>query len=111
MKIEELIGTNLDAKDFTIQEFTEVYKTNEDGMKSKSVGFFKSEGIAKAFSQTLADPEFHNTEKRMILTNGKDGFVIGGESVKILDDEKAALEVRQKAIKKLSLEERRILGL
>ncbi len=48
---------------FTIQEMTEVFKVNEDGGKTKSLGFFRNENIAKAFAKHQADADWHQTGK------------------------------------------------
>ena len=104
-----LIGKKLDG--FTIQEYTEVYMTDVEGRgKEKSLGHFKNDSIAKAFAGNQTDPAWCKTEKVLLLTDGKVGFVLG-ESVKLIDDEKAALEVREAALAKLSPAERKILGL
>lgn len=107
MNLADLIGRNL--SDFTVRELTEVFRTNEDGKKTMSIGFFQNEAIAKAFKQNMVDAAWHQTEKAFILTNGKVGFHLDGYPVKLFDDEKTALEIREKALAKLSLEERSIL--
>ncbi len=108
MKATELLGKSLSG--FVIQELTEVFKVDEDGRKKKSIGFFHDENIAKAFAGNQTDANWHRTNKILILTNGKAGFVIG-EEVVLLDDEKALLEIKEKAIAKLSEAERKTLGL
>jgi len=100
------IGESLE--DFTIEEFTEVYKVEEDGRYSYSLGYFKDEAIAKGFANTCDDPSYLETEKRIVLTNGKIGFIIG-DPIKILDDENAVLRIKEEAIAKLTPEERKIL--
>ncbi len=105
-KFEDLIGRDL--KGFSIQEYTEVFRTNDEGFKSSSIGFFKDDNIAKAFAQNQTDANWHKTEKAFILTDGKIGFLLG-KSVTLLDAEKAALEIRNSALNKLSAEERKLL--
>jgi len=108
MDAKELLGKSLSG--FAVQELTEVFKVDEDGRKKKSLGFFHDESIAKAFAGNQADANWHRTEKVLVLTDGKEGFVIGG-GVTLLDDEKAALEIKEAAIAKLSEAERKVLGL
>ena len=108
MELKELVGKSLE--NFTIQEFTEVYKTNDDGRKESSLGFFRNETVAKAFAQQQTDAAWHRTDKQLVLTDGKVGFLMG-KPITILDDEEATLKIREKAIAKLSEEERRVLGL
>jgi hypothetical protein len=110
---KSLIGKKLDG--FTIQEYTEVYKTVyktdvEGRGKEKSLGYFKDNAIAEAFAGKQTDAAWHKTEKVFLLTNGTVGFLLGN-SVKLIDDEKASLEIKQSALAKLSSAERKILGL
>ena len=106
------MDSRLDTKQmlegFIIQELTEVYKTDDDGRKSKSLGFFRDENLAKAFAGNQIDAPWHKTEKALVLTDGEVGFLIG-DSVTLLDDEKAALETRKKILSKLSKEDREFL--
>jgi hypothetical protein len=107
MDAKELVEKPL--KGFTVKEMTEVYHTNEDGRKTKTIGFFRDEKIAKGFTQNQPSPEYFKTSKEYVLTDGNVGFIIVG-NITLMDDEKAALEIREKALKKLSAEERGILG-
>jgi hypothetical protein len=104
--IKDLFGKSLEG--FTIQALTEVYKVNDDGIKSQSLGFFHDDDLAKAFAGNQIDAPWHKTEKAFVLTNGETGFLIG-EPVILLNDEKAALEVKKKILSKLSKEDRRFL--
>lgn len=109
MQLTDLLEKSLEG--FTVQELTEVYELDVEGrQKIKSIGFFRDENVAKAFAQNQTDANYHRTQKVIVLTNGEIGFVIG-EPVILLNDEKAALEVREKALAKLSPEERRLLKL
>ncbi len=96
-------------RDFTIQIMFEVYSTDMEGRYVKSVGHFKQERIAKAFIQTLTNPTYHGTGKALVLTDGKIGITLGGK-ITILSDEDAMLEIRKKALSRLTPEERSILG-
>lgn len=106
MKLKDLLKKSLEG--FTIQELTEVFKTDDDGRKSKSFGFFHDESIAKAFAGNQEDAPWHKTNKAFVLTNGEVGFLIG-DPVTLLDDEKAALETKKRILSKLSKEDREFL--
>ena len=108
MELKDLIGKSLSG--FTVEKRTEVYRTNEDGRKNKSLGFFRDENIAMAFAGIQKDANWHKTAAALILTDGKDGFLLG-ESVALLNDEKGLLEVRERVKEKLTPEERRVLGI
>lgn len=104
----DLVGKSLDG--FTVQEYTEVYMTDNDGRISKSLDHFKDESIAKAFAGHQPDAAWHKTRKVLLLTDGKVAFVLG-ERVTLVDNEKMALEVKEAALKKLTPEERKVLGI
>jgi len=108
MELKDLLEMSLEG--FSVKELIEVFKTDNDGIKVSSLGFFQSEKIAKGFAQIQVDANWHGTGKHFVLTNGKNGFVIG-DSIKILDDEEGKLKIAQKARAKLSLEEAEALGL
>lgn len=109
MQPKDLVGKDL--KGFAVQELTEVYRLNEDGSaKAKSIGFFRDETIAKAFAQHQTDANFHKTTKEFLLTNGEVAFLLG-ESVTLFNDEKTVLEIKKRVLDKLTLEERKILGI
>ena len=107
--IKELIGKDL--KGFKIVEMTEVYRTNEDGLKFNSLGFFKDPNIAAAFAGIQDGAIYYKTEQSLLLTDGIIGYLIQGqESVKFFNDEAEAVEIKKKAIAKLSSAERKLLG-
>jgi hypothetical protein len=108
MELKDLIGAELN--EFTVEKFTEVFKVNDDGRKSKSLGFFRDENIAKAFAGNQKDANWHKTSNVLVLTDGKNGFLVG-DSIVILDDEQTLLEIREKAMSKLSDAERKVLGI
>ncbi len=109
MNLTARIGKSLDG--FTVQRLTEVYSTNEDGKKVKSKGFFKNGSIAQAFAANQSGGDAYNkTSKHFVLTDGKEGFLIG-EVVILLDDEQVALDIRTAAMAKLSDAERAALKL
>jgi len=115
--LEELVGQELVGQKptkeglFFVEELVEVYRVNEDGRKSSSVGFFRDENIAKAFCQNQTDASWHRTNKIIALTNGEAVFQLKAEDAPFFDSDKVKLEIREKALAKLSPEERRLLGL
>jgi len=109
-KLKDLLGVDLSA--WKVIEMTEVFSTNEDGRKSESLGFFKNEDIAEAFADTKAGKNFHGTRKVTVLSKGTVGFIINDrEEVTFIDEEKELLEVKEMALAKLSIAERKILRL
>ena len=109
LKISDFTGK--DISDFKIILAIEVYKTNEDGRKTASVGFFKSYDVAVAFIGVQVDSSFHKTEQVFLLTNGTAGFVIDfNREVKLFNDEEEKIKIRKQVIAKLSKSERAILG-
>jgi hypothetical protein len=108
--ITALIGKDLAG--FKIVEMTEVYMVNTDGRKTSTLGFFRDKMIAKAFAGGQKDASYHETRFALILTDGTTGYRIESqEPVKLFDDEAEALEIKAKAAKKLSPEERSLLGI
>lgn len=105
---QDLEGKNFNG--FFVRKLTEVFHTNYDGMKTSSLGFFKDPKIAKGFASIQTDAAFVKTKESLVLTNGKEGFLLG-ESVKLLDDEKAKLAIAKNARAKLSDEEADALGI
>jgi hypothetical protein len=109
-KIKELVGKDL--KGFKIINMTEVYQVNDDGQKFSSLGFFKDPNTALAFARVQEDANWHKTGQVLVLTDGTVGYVIEDQKpVKLFDDEVEALEIKKKAVAKLSFEERKLLGL
>jgi hypothetical protein len=102
MNVNELMGKKL--TDFTIEEYTEVYITDVDGFKVKSIIFLKDGDIAKTIAEQQAEFNYVKTDKILILTNGKIGFLLG-ELITIMDDEQAIFSF------KFSLLEKKALGL
>lgn len=104
-----LVGADLEG--FKVVQMTEVYRINEDGHKSQSLGFFRNADIAIAFAGSQVDKHWHKTELALVLTNGSVGYVISQqEPIKLFNDEQEALGIKKKAIAKLSPAERRLLG-
>ncbi len=109
MDLKELIGRDLAG--YSVQEMHEVFKTDDDGMKSKSIGYFRSEDIATAFAGNQVDAAWHRVAKAFVLTNGAEGFLLTGTSVTLLSDEQARLDIGKAARAKLTVAEQRALGL
>lgn len=106
MNLKDFVGKSLDG--FVLREMTEVYKTDNDGRKSRSVGFFQNPDVAEAFAGNQQDANWHQTAKHLVFTNGEEGFLIG-QAVTLLDDEEAALKAREAALAKLTPAERALL--
>jgi len=109
-KLADLVGKDLSG--FKIVEMTEVYNSNEDGRRTSSVGFFKDSDIAKAFAGSQTDSFFFKTQTKLVLTDGKVGYVIDKvDSVTLFDDEKVVLTIKENALKKLTPAERKIFSM
>jgi len=107
--IRGLVGKDL--KGFKIVEMTEVYRVDEDGLKSSSLGFFKDPNTATAFAGVQTNASSHKTIQVLVLTDGTVGYVIMHQDpVKLFDDETEAHEIKKKALAKLSPAERELLG-
>lgn len=110
VKIGELVGKDL--KGFKIVEMTEVYRVNEDGRKSISLGFFKDLNIASAFAGGQTDASWHKTGQALVLTDGTVGYVIAQQDpVKLFEDEAEVLKIKERVVAKLTIAERKVLGL
>lgn len=76
---------------------------------TSSVGFFRDGSIANAFAANESGGESYNkTVECFVLTDGQEGFLVG-RAVTLLDDEQAALKIREAALAKLTLAERAVL--
>ncbi|MFH0853124.1 MAG: hypothetical protein V1853_01850 [bacterium] len=106
---QNLVGLKLDG--YTVVVMTEVCKTDEDGRKTKTLGFFKDSQVATAWAQGQTDKSYNETQEVLIITNGDRYFIFSGQEITVHDDEDAALEVRTAALAKLSDAERAVLGL
>jgi len=105
----KVVGQDLTG--FKIVEMTEVFRVDNDGRKAHSLGFFRDPNVATAFAGAQTDACWHETHQCLVLTNGTVGWVIKEqEPVKMFDDEQEAVELKKKAIAKLSPAERALLG-
>ena len=110
-ELKDFIGKKGVLKDFEIVEMTEVCRVDEAGIKISSMGFFRKEDIAKAFAGST-DKNYLRTEKKIVLTNGIVAYLVSEkEPLNIIDDEKAMLTLKKKALAKLTPEEIKLLGL
>lgn len=108
--ISKILGKDLAG--FKVVMMTEAFDVNDDGRKTKSIGYFKDRDSAKAFIGPRATNSHKRVEDVFVLTDGKVGLVVNNnENVTLIDDEAAMLEIRQKAVAKLTPEERKVLGL
>ena len=110
VKITDLLGKDLAG--FQVVKMTEAFDVNDDGRKTKSIGYFIDHDIAKAFIGPRATNSHKDIKDVFVLTDGKVGLLINAnETVILVDDEAAMLEIRERAVAKLTPEERKVLGL
>lgn len=111
-KLQEIVGQTL--SDFKVIAMTEVYYTNEEGIRQSTIGFFKDPKIAEAFAGAQRDANYFKTVEKFLLTNGKVGYVVGNpgdETVTLFDNEAERVEIKKRALAKLTETERAVLGL
>ena len=109
--LHTLVGKNHLQEGFYVQLLTEVYRTNEDGRKSFSIGFFKDSNLAKVFARQQVDANWHEIRQVFVLTDDKFVFELVWQPAPIFDNNKAELKAREKALAKLTPEERKLIGL
>lgn len=110
MTIQELIGKNLSG--FQIIKMAEVYRVDDDGRKTKSLGFFRDPDIAEAYAGAQPDARWHKTEEAVVLTDGSVGYVLEEQDpANIFDDEMIASELKEQILDKLTPAERKLFGL
>jgi hypothetical protein len=107
-KLVDLIDKPLEG--FRVQYLTEVYRTDEDGRVTTSLGYLKDDSVARAFAAIQPDAAYHRTTQVFVLTDGKVGFNLG-PSATLLNNEEVERRVKEAALAKLSPEDRRILKL
>lgn len=107
--LKSLIGQDL--SEYHIMSMSEVYQVDEKGIKTGTLGFFKNPDIAKAFANQKGTNYFRTSEI-LVLSNDTQGVTLdAAEIVTFFDDEEETQKIKEKAIAKLSPEERKILGL
>ena len=108
--IKKLIGQDLSS--FKIIVMNEVSRVDEDGINPVSLGFFKNPDVGKAFAGQQSDSNSVKVTEVLVLSDGKNGFTMDQSRTALhFDDEKEILKIKENAIKKLSPEEQKILGL
>ncbi len=108
--LEKLIGQDLSS--YKIVLMSEVYRVDVDGLNPVSLGFFKNPDVAKAFAGQQNDSNRVKVDEVFVLSDGKNGFTMNESRTALhFDDEKEILKIKEAALKKLSPEERKILGI
>ncbi|MEI6843520.1 MAG: hypothetical protein WCK48_03400 [bacterium] len=103
--------SNVELNGFSIRLCFEVYKTDIDGRKEKTVAFFKNANFAEAFTKRQVDSCYYEVQEVYLLTNEYIGFILNEDMVTVEDDDKALSELREAALAKLTPTERKALGL
>jgi hypothetical protein len=109
MKVNQLVGQNL--KDFKIVRMSEVYRTDDNGIKSSTVGFFKDSDVAEAYIENQKDSVFYKLGPTLILTDGAVGFVLRDhEHVTLMDDKAEAAKILADIEAKMPRAHRKLLA-
>ncbi|OGI90377.1 hypothetical protein A2911_00070 [Candidatus Nomurabacteria bacterium RIFCSPLOWO2_01_FULL_40_15] len=112
MSTETALGlVNKPLDGFSVKTMTEVYRTDEDGRKVKATAYFFDPSVARAWIDGLADMHYHKEKHVLVLTDGFRAFLLNPEPIEITGDEHARLEIRDKALAKLTPAERAVLSL
>lgn len=107
--LKDLVGQDLAG--CRIVEMTEVYRVDDDGLRSKTLGFFKDPDIAAAFAGVQTDAPWHRTSSALVLTDGGVGYVVEDmQPIMLFDDEAEALDIRNKVLARMSPAERKLFG-
>jgi hypothetical protein len=103
---------------FSVEEYFEVFEVNENGIKIRSIGFFKNEDAAKVIKdQCKKDPdmahfETFKVEKCFVLTSDeKTGFIVLPDMIFLTPEKETLKKIKENAFDKLLPSERKILGL
>ena len=108
--INDLVGKDL--KNFKIIEMTEVYKTDDGGLKISSIGFFKNQNTAEVFASLRTDAVNCKTEKALVLTDDKVGYLLTNkEPITLFDEKEEMPKLKEAILGKLSAQERALIGL
>ncbi len=101
LKLSSLVGKDLSG--FTILGMTEVYMLDDDGMMSRSIGFFKSRELAEMFAGTQTTASRYRTRETIILTDDDVGYIVGDhDPVNLFDDEEEVVKNRDAVLARLS---------
>lgn len=105
-----IVGAELTG--FKIAVMAEVFETNDDGRKTKILGYFKDVDVAKGYIECQADSFRYGTETVYILTDGKVGILLASPiGINLLDDEEAKALIRETGKAKLTPTQRKVMGL
>ena len=109
MNLKDLVGKDLSS--FKIIEMTEVFMVNSERFKTRSVGFFESSDLAKAFVGPQTNENFFKTETALVLTDGNVGFAfdINNEEINLFDAVVELPRIKERILVRLLPEERKIL--
>ncbi len=108
--LSELIGKDL--RSFKLETLHEVWSTDELGLRSKAIGAFRNETVARAFAgNEKGSWGAASVYPVTVLTDGINTFAIEDRVINVFNDEAEATKLRQAAIEKLSPADRKILGL
>ncbi len=103
----DLVGKDLSG--FKILQVTEVYRVDEDGRKSESLGVFEDAEMAESFANNQPDgASWHKTAPMVVLTDGKMTFALG-DRVMLRKGKKEKAYLRKVVLAKLTPAERRLL--
>ena len=105
----DLVGKSL--ADFSVKTITEVYVTDDDGRKVEAVGYFFDPCVAQAWIDGETNRHHLKLVHTIILTDGSRTFLLNPNSLEIMGDEHAKLEIRNRVLAKLTPAERSVLGL
>jgi len=110
VELKELVG--LDLVGFQITQMMEVFVTDDEGSKTRTVGYFKDPDIAVVFARiNNGGTSRYETGPALILTNGLIGYPVNNqEPANIFDEESQVKAIRSKILSKLLPGERKILG-
>lgn len=110
IKLVDLIGESLSG--LLLEEMIQVYRVDQTGMKTESYGFFRSELLAEVVAQTKEDTRGIRVRKVFVLSDGNEVYPIGNrEGIVDQDQEAFAADLKSKALAKLAIAERLLLGL
>ncbi len=108
-KLQSLIGRDLSGEMWKVDEFIAVYATDHDGRPQSKPpkGLYRDKSVVNAIRQ---QETYICLIPVLVLSNGIQAFVLNPEPIDVCNDEAKKLELREKALAKLSPEERAILG-
>ncbi|MCK5286010.1 MAG: hypothetical protein KAJ58_02170 [Candidatus Pacebacteria bacterium] len=103
-----LIGDH--PENFVLKEMVEVFRKDAQGNIIESMNFLEDERIAEGLIQIYRNVKDYHTRKVWVVTDGKNGFLLG-ESIVIEQDEKVKKHLARHALSKLNKHDRFMLDL